>query len=467
MNEYDILVIGAGPGGYPAAIRAAQLGAKTAIVEREWLGGTCLNCGCIPTKAIISGAELYEHIGRAADWGIEVGEVGFDYSKMSARKDTIVAGLQNGIAQLIKANKIDLYEGAASFKTPKVVAVRDKDGGSQDIKADKLVIATGSTSAMPSFLPGHERIIESRRFLELSELPKSMLVMGGGYIGCELACMAAALGVKVTVAEMLDDILMLLDKDVRRVVSRHMEKKLKIDVLTGNPLENVSADGEGVTAESGGRKLRANLLLVATGRDPVTDGLALENAGIETDERGYVPVDSFSRTQLSSIFAVGDVTGRVQLAHAATSQGVYAAETALGHSVRKAETLIPGVIFTTPEVAVAGITESEAKDDGLDIAVGKFSFSALGKAIASNDTEGFVKLVVDKANDRIVGAQAVGAHATDLIAEACLAIRAELTASELGNTVHGHPTFAESWMEAAHAVHGACIHAPPAKRSGM
>lgn len=464
MKEYDILVIGAGPGGYPAAIRAAQLGAKTAIVEREWLGGTCLNCGCIPTKAIISGSELFERIKRADEWGINVGDVGFDYTQMSARKDKVIDGLRNGIAQLVKANKIDLYEGAASFKTPKVVAVAGQDGATQDLKAEKIIIATGSTSAMPSFLPQHERIIESRRFLELTKLPESMIVMGGGYIGCELACMAAALGVKVTVVEMLDDILTLLDKDVRRVVSRHMEKKLDIEILTGSPLENVAADSNGVTAESGGKKLSADLLLVATGRNPVTDGLALERSGIETDDRGYIPVDAYSRTRVSSIYAVGDVTGRIQLAHAATSQGVYAAETALGHAARKSEILIPGVIFTTPEVAVAGLTESEAQAEGRDVKIGKFSFNALGKALASNDTDGFVKLVIDSSNDQIIGAQAVGAHATDLIAEACLAIRAELTAAELGNTVHGHPTFAESWMEAAHVAHGACIHAPPKRR---
>lgn len=463
MDKYDLAVIGAGPGGYPCAIRAAQLGAKVAIIEREWLGGTCLNCGCIPTKAIISGAERYKQIKEASALGIDVEGVGFNYGAMVKRKDEVVAKLKKGVEGLLKANKVEIIAGAARFTGAHTLDIDLAEGGSQTIKADKIVLASGSVSAVPDFLPKSERIVESRGFLEMSELPKSLIVMGGGYIGCEIACMVAALGVDVTIVEMMDDILMLLDKDVRSVVKNHMQKTLNIKIVAGNPLEDVEAGADGVSAKVGEDRLAAEMLLVATGRAPVTDGLALERAGIETNDDGHIVVDRFSRSSNASVFAVGDVSGRIQLAHAATSQGVYAAETALGHAQREVESMIPGVIFTMPEVAIAGLTEGEANEAGIEIAKGKFSFAGLGKALASGASEGFVKLIAEADTDRIIGAQAVGSHATDLIAEAGLAIRSELTAKELGNSVHGHPTYAESWMEAAHAVHGTCIHAPPAR----
>jgi dihydrolipoamide dehydrogenase len=461
MEQYDIIVIGAGPGGYPAAIRAAQLGAKVAIVEREWLGGTCLNCGCIPTKTLIAGAELYQRIGKADKLGISVTGAKIDYPIMTKRKDKVVETLRNGVGSLLKANKITTYDGIASFIGTKSIAITSSEGVSK-IKAEKIIIATGSTSALPGFIPENERILESRAFLELTKLPESLIVLGGGYIGCELACMAAALGVKVTIVELLDDILTLLDKDVRSVVKRGMKRELGIQILTGAPLENIEATASGVSASASGKKLEAQMLLVAVGRKPVTDGLNLNEAGLDTDENGFITVDQHSRTKVSSIYAIGDVSGRVQLAHAATSQGIHAAETACGKTLKPEERLVPGVIFTMPEVAVCGLTETEAEKKGVEIERGKFLFRGLGKALAANETEGFVKWIASAATGQLLGAQAVGPHATDLIAEACVAIRAELTAKEIGNTIHAHPTFSEIWMEAAHALHGTCIHAPPA-----
>lgn len=461
--DFDIIVIGAGPGGYPAAIKAAQLGAKTAIIEREWLGGTCLNCGCIPTKTLIAGAEVYQKILHAESFGIQVGKPKIDYPAMKQRKDQVVQNLQSGIGSLLKAHGVTLFEGTGSFRDPNTIAVQAADGSTKEITGKNIIIATGSTSTVPGFIPKHERIVESRAFLELEKLPESLLVLGGGYIGCELACMAAGLGVKVTIVELLADVLMLLDKDVRQVVKKNMKDVLGMTILTGDAMENIAADDKGVTATAGKTRLEADMLLVAIGRSPVTDGLNIEAAGVAVNERGYVTVDELSRTNVPHIYCIGDVSGRMQLAHAATSQAVYAVEHALKDEEKIEEVVIPGVIFTSPEVALVGLTELEAQKLGIETNIGKFAFRGLGKAMASNETEGFVKIIAEKETDRIIGAQCAGPHATDLISEMVVAVREELTAEELGNTVHAHPTFAEVWMEAAHALHKACIHAPPAR----
>jgi dihydrolipoamide dehydrogenase len=463
MENFDIVVIGAGPGGYPAAIRAAQLGAKVALVERENLGGTCLNVGCIPTKALIACADTFVHLRDAAKLGVKAEKITADFGAMMAHKQGVVAQLRKGVGALLAGNGVKVFQGQAAFEAHDQIVVSGKDGD-QRLRAGKFIIATGSTSVVPGFLPKHERVVESRSFLDLQKLPSSMIVMGGGYIGCELACLAAALGVKVTIVELLEDVLMLLDPDVRRDVKKHMEQKLGMRILTGKALEKIQADAGGVTAEVGGEKLSADLLLVAVGRKPVTDGLELERAGLKTNERGFIPVDECNLTAVANIFAIGDVNGGMQLAHVATSQAIIAAEAAYGKKPHKNETLIPGVIFTMPEVAIVGLTEADAKKQNRAVKIGRFPFAALGRALATGTPEGFVKLIADAATDQLLGAQAVGAHATDLIAEATAVIRAELTSAELGRTVHAHPTFGEIWMEAAHALHGECIHAAPRKK---
>jgi dihydrolipoamide dehydrogenase len=459
METFDIIVIGAGPGGYPAAIRAAQLGAKVAIVEKEQLGGTCLNWGCIPTKALIAAAETFEKIKHAEALGISVKDATVNYATMIGHKDKTVGTLRSGVKQLLAGNGVKSFTGVASFVDRNTIEV-----GGERIGAKKIIIATGSTSAMPGFLPKHERVVESRAFLDITELPKSMIVMGGGFIGCELACMAAMLGVKVTIVELLEDILLLLDADVRREVRAHMEKNLGIRVLTGKALEKISADAKSVKGNFGDEALSADLLLCAVGRKPVTDGLKLENAGLKTSERGFVEADDYCRTKVVNIFAIGDVTGKIQLAHYATSQGIAAAENAVRPKLHKHETIVPNVIFTSPEIGTAGLSEDDAKKQNRVVKTGKFRFSGLGKGIATAETTGFVKWIADASTDQLLGAAAVGPHATDLIAEAAVAIRNELTAHELGRTIHAHPTFGEIWMEAAHAVHGECIHAPPKRK---
>jgi dihydrolipoamide dehydrogenase len=464
MEKFDVIVIGAGPGGYPAAIRAAQLGASVAVVEKEFAGGTCLNWGCIATKSLIACSDLFAHLKHAGNFGIAAGTVGFDYAAMVRRKDEIVSKLRGGVESLLKSNKVTVFKGTAAFIDATHVRVASPDGALTTLEARATIIASGSTSAVPGFLPKHANVLESRGFLELTRLPSSLLVLGGGVIGCEFACMAAQLGVKVTVVELLEDILMMVDADVRRELRRHMEGQLGIRILTGKALEKVAATPQGVTGQCGEEKLSADLLLVAVGRRPVTAELKLENAGIAVNKAGFIPVDGFGRTCAASIYAIGDVTGVAQLAHAATSQGVTAAENAVGSRKRKTETLVPACIFTSPEIGSVGLTEQQAKEKGLNVKTGKFGFAHLGKAMAAGETNGFVKWVADAATGQLLGAHAVGLHATELISEATLAVRAELTAAELGRTIHCHPTLSETWMEAAHSLQGHCIHGPPAKR---
>jgi dihydrolipoamide dehydrogenase len=459
METFDVVVIGAGPGGYPAAIRTAQLGASVAIVEREQLGGTCLNWGCIPTKALIAASDLYAKIQHASALGISVKGAAVDYAAMIGHKNKLVEQMRGGVKQLLAGNGVQQFTGTASF-----VDRNTLDVGGTRIGAKKIIIATGSTSAMPGFLPKHPRVVESRAFLELDKLPGSMLVLGGGYIGCELACLAAQCGVKVTIVELLEDILLLLDPDVRREVRHHMEQKFGIRILTGKPFEDIAAADKAVRGRFGDEKLEAEVMLVSVGRKPVTDGLRLENAGLKANAGGFIEADEYGRTNSATVYAVGDVTGKTQLAHYATAQAITAANHACGQRPQKHDTLVPGVIFTSPEVGLVGMTEEEARKAACEIKTGKFRFGGLGRALAVNETTGFVKWIADAQTDQLIGAAAVGAHATELIAEATVAIRAEMTAREMGRTIHAHPTFSEAWMEAAHALHGEAIHAAPRKR---
>ena len=464
METYGVVVIGAGPGGYPAAIRAAQLGASVALVEKEEFGGTCLNWGCIPTKTLIASSDLYAQIQSAGRMGLKVTGASFDYAAMVARKDQVVGTLRNGVKQLLAANGVKVFQGTASLLTRNRLMVAPASGQATFLGAEKTIIATGATSAMPNFLPRQARVVESRAFLDLKAVPSTVLVLGGGIIGCEFACLLAQLNVKVTVVELLEDIIWGLDADVRRELRRHMEKALGIRILTGKTLENIAADDQGVRGTVGAEKVEAEMLLAALGRQPVTEGLRLESAGLSTNSKGFIEVDEYGRTQVATIYAIGDVTGGVQLAHAATSQGLVAAENACGRPLRKNEKIIPSCIFTNPEIGVVGLSEQEAQQAGKAVITGKFMFAALGKALAAGHPQGFVKWIADAATDQLLGAAAVGSHATELIAEAATVIRAELTGTELGHTIHAHPTLAEIWMEAAHALEGEPIHSAPRKK---
>jgi len=461
------VVIGAGPGGYPAAIRAAQLGASVALVEKEELGGTCLNWGCIPTKTLIASSELFARIKSAEAMGLHVVSASFDYAAMADRKDQVVQKLRNGVKQLLRANGVTVFHGSASFQSRNRIQVDTPDSGAEAVilTAGKTIISTGTTSAMPGFLPRHERVVESRGFLGLRALPATTLILGAGIIGCEFACMLAQLGVRVTMVELLEDIVAGIDADVRRELRRHMEKTLGIRILTGVTLEEITADDRSVRGRAGQERLEAELLLVALGRKPVTQSLKLENAGLAPNERGSLDVDAYGRTHVATIYAIGDVTGGPLLAHVATSQGLVAAENACGRYLHKNETVIPNCIFTTPEIGTVGLGEQEAQQQGRKIKTGKYLFGALGKAMAIGEAYGFVKWVADAETDQLLGAHAVGPHSTDLIAEAAVAIRAELTAAEIAHTIHAHPTLAEAWMEAAHTLLGEPIHSAPPRKS--
>jgi len=459
MYDFDVIVIGAGPGGYPAAIRAAQLGKKTAIIEREAFGGTCLNWGCIPTKTLIASSERYHQATHSEAFGVTAKSVAFDYAKMAARKAEIVSKLSGGVQLLLRSNGVEMITGEARFEGPNRLSVIQPEGATRWLSATSIIIAAGSDSAMPGFLPKDKRVMDSRAFLALTELPKNLLILGGGVIGCEFACMAASLGTKVTVVEMLEDIVVVLDRDVRRVLRKRMEA-LGVAILTGAPLTNIEVKKDKVSGTYKDQTVEGDILLVAVGRKPNTAALDLARAGVHADERGTIPVDTQGRTNIASVFAVGDlVTGSIQLAHAATQQGVAAAEAAAGLK-SKVEKVCPSCIFTSPEIGLAGLTETKAQQLGIAVKTAVFPFSVLGKAMAAGETEGFVKWIADPVTGQVLGAQAIGCHATDLISEAAITIRNELTLEEVGNTIHCHPTMSEAWMEAAHAFHNACIHLP-------
>ncbi|MFB3923245.1 MAG: dihydrolipoyl dehydrogenase [Terriglobia bacterium] len=457
METFRLVVIGGGPGGYPAAIRAAQLGASVALVEKEELGGTCLNWGCIPTKTLISSSELFARMCSARGMGLRAEGLSFDYAAMTSRMAQIVASLRNSLRRTIESYGIRIFKGAASFLSRNRIAVDTANEPGVPrivIGAERTIIASGATSSMPDFLPKHNRVLDSRSFLARSSLPSKILILGGGIIGCEFACMLAHLQAHVTVLELLEDILSNFDSELRRELRRHMERTLGIRILTGVTLEEISADDQKVKGRAGGEWLEGDWLLATLGRKPVTQNLKLENAGLTTTNSGFIAVDAYGRTEVATIYAVGDVTGGPQLAHAATSQGVVAAENACSRRLQRNENYIPNCVFTSPEIASVGLSEEEAQQKGLKVKISKCTLSGLGKALAMGEPRGFVKWVADAETGQLLGAHAIGPHAPELIAEATVALRAELTYEEVGSTVHAHPTLSEGWQEAARVLAG-------------
>ncbi len=470
-NAYDVVVIGSGTGGYVAAIRAAQLGLKTAVVERApTLGGTCLNWGCIPTKALLEHAHALKIAQEWKDWGLTIGQaaIGLDMGQVQARKDKIVKGLTGGIELLFRKNKIDWIKGSGRLAGKGKVDVTD--GDKQLLVARKeIVVATGS---QPRSVPGIEidrkRIITSDEAIGLKDIPKSIVILGSGAVGVEFASIFRRFGSEVTIVELLPRLVPIEDE----AVSAELEKSFKrqgIKVLTGTKVGGAKVGGDSVEisaqlADGSAAALKAEYLLVATGRGPVTSGLGAEEAGLRL-ERGYVRVDASFQTGVAGISAIGDVItiekpGHPQLAHLSSAEGIALAERIAGQEFRPINyDQVPGCTYCDPEIGSVGLTEKEARERGYDVRVGMFKFGVLARARIANEIEGFVKIVAEKKYDEILGVHMIGPRATELVAEATLALRLECTVEELIRTIHAHPTMSEAVGEAAHAAHGAAIHA--------
>ena len=460
MN-YDIIVIGSGPGGYVTAIRASQLGFKTAIIEKENLGGICLNWGCIPTKALLKSAQVFKYINHAEDFGLNKVEASFDFPNVVQRSRGVAEKMSKGVEFLMKKNNIDVIFGTAKVKPGKKVAV-EKDGAVTEYTAEHIVLATGARSReLPNLPQDGKKVIGYRQALALPKQPKSMIVVGSGAIGVEFAYFYATLGTEVTVVEFMPNIVPVEDEDV----SKHLEKsfkKAKIKVMTNASVESVDTSGEGVKAqvktEKGVVELQADILLSAVGITANIENIGLEEVGIKT-EKGRVVVDEWYRTSVPGYYAIGDILPTQALAHVASAEGITCVEKIKGLDVERIDYgNIPGCTYCTPEIASVGITEKQAKEKGYEIKVGKFPFSASGKATANGDTDGFVKVIFDAKYGEWLGCHMIGTGVTEMIAEAVAARKLETTGHEILKTVHPHPTLSESVMEAVAAAYGEVIH---------
>jgi dihydrolipoamide dehydrogenase len=467
-QRFDAVVIGAGPGGYPAAIRLGQLKVKTAVIEREYIGGVCLNVGCIPSKAVIHAAKTYDKLSHTEDIGIAVaGKPTLDMKKMQAWKSGVVNKLTGGVRTLLKGNGVAIVEGSAKLEKPGPdghrITVTTKDGGTQTIVAKSVVVATGSRPIeIPGFKIDQKRVIDSTGALALEEVPKRMVVIGGGYIGLELGMVYAKFGTKVTVVEALPRLLASMDKDCVAVVDRKL-KKMGVEVLLNARAKSWEDKGDRavLTVEVDGKPVAIDTdkILLSVGRRPNTENLGLDAVGVTLDKRGYIVADDRLRTNVGGIYAIGDAIGGMMLAHKATKEGEVVAEVIAGHKAAYDVRTMPAVVFTDPEIASTGLTEEEAKEKGhAKLRVGKFPFAVLGRALSVNDTDGFVKVIGDAATGELLGVHIVGNGASDLISEAALAIEMGAVVDDLRLTIHPHPTLSEAVMEAAAVALGEAIH---------
>jgi dihydrolipoamide dehydrogenase len=464
MPEYDVVVIGAGPGGYVCAIRSAQLGKKTAIIDRQWLGGVCLNVGCIPSKALLRNAEiahLLRHGGK--DFGFEVQGLKLDFPAAVKRSRQVADRLVRGVGFLMKKNKIDVHMGEAILIDARTVEVTGPDGGKTVLKASNIVIATG---ASPMMIPGVQadgkNVLTYLEAIVQDRLPKSVVVIGASAIGCEFATVWNSYGVEVTLVEMLPRVAPLEDEEVSQELGKAFIKR-GMRVMAGTKVEGIEAGGAGVKVKVAGPEgaltIEAEQALVAIGVRPNTQGLGLEKIGVRTSPRGMVEIDDRMATNIAGVWAIGDVTGKLMLAHVASAMGIVAAEHIAGvETVRLDYESMPRAIYSQPQVASFGLTEAQAKERGLEVKVGRFPFQANGKALGLGDYAGWVKLVTEAKSGEILGAHLVGPEVTELLPELTLAHMLELTPAEIGRNVHAHPTLSEAVAEAAHAAEGYPIH---------
>jgi dihydrolipoamide dehydrogenase len=496
QQVFDLVVIGGGPGGYPAAIRAAQLGLKTALVEKERPGGVCLNWGCIPTKAMLRSADVLETMQHSAEYGVLADNVRLEYSGVLKRKERVVKGLTDGVASLLKANGVTVVDGHARFVGPKTVEVLGVgeaplgDGGPRynappasdgrpqaRLEGNNVIVATGSTPVLlpiPGIdLPG---VITSDGAFLLGEVPRRILIIGASAVGAEWATMFSAFGSEVTLVELLPTVIPAEDEDMGKTLARSFAKR-GIKVQTGRTVSAITQVGRKkgippalqvtITDPDGQHpeQVETDVVLVGVGRRPNTEGLDLERAGVETDQRGWIQVDHQLRTNVPGVYAIGDVTGKVLLAHVASHQGLVAAGVMAGHDERMDYKAVPAATFTHPEVASVGLTEARAREAGHDVVVGRFPFSALGRAQTFGSTEGLVKVVAERGYGEVLGVHIIGPGASDLIPEGVKAMRLEATLTDIADTIHAHPTLGESTMEAAMVALGLPVHTAPPRKS--
>lgn len=458
--EYDVAVIGGGPGGYVAAIRAAQLGARVLLAEQDKLGGVCLNRGCIPTKTLLKSAEKWTDIKHCSDFGLRADNLGFDFAAVVARKEQVVAQLQAGVVQLVKSNAIETVYGQAVLDGKNSLKVT-QGGETRTYQARRIILAAGSApQRLPvpgGDLPG---VIDSDGLLALTGVPRSMAVIGAGAVGIEFAAIFQAFGCEVTVVEMLPTILPNIDLDLVKRMGLLLRKQ-GLKMLVGTKVTAIRTGAEGLVVslenDKGAQEIQVEKVLVATGRQPTTAGLGLESAGVKYSRKG-IAVDAGMQTNIEGIYAVGDITGSYMWAHAASAAGIVAAENALGGQSVMDYTAVPGCIFTSPEIAVVGQTEQEARAAGREIKVSRFNFAANGKAVSMGEADGLVKIVADAGDGKLLGMHILGPHASDLIMEGAIAMKNGLMARDLAHTIHPHPSLSETVMESAHGIDGEIIH---------
>jgi dihydrolipoamide dehydrogenase len=457
-----LTVLGSGPGGYVAALKAAQLGARVTVVEDDEVGGTCLNWGCIPTKTLIASSELLAKVRELDKFGIDAsGDIAPNLPKIMERKNKVVGIQVKGIRGLFKSWGVDLKEGRGLLISQNEVEVALKTGGTERVHTDKIIIATGSRPAMiPAFPFDGKTVISSNEAITLTDIPKSLIIVGAGVIGCEFACIYRELGTEVAMVEMMDRAVATEDHEVSELLERELKKK-KIKLLTGVKVDKVERRDDGIHAfVSEGTEIVAEKLLVSIGRTFNSDKLGIEAVGVDKGKRGEIIVNSRMETNIPGIYAVGDVTGGMLLAHVASKQGIVAAKNSMGMDEMMDYTVVPAAIFTSPEIASVGLREHQAEEKGIQIKTGRFQFRALGKAHAIGEISGFIKIIADAATDRILGGHIIGPHASDLIHEIVVAMHRGLTAGDIADSIHAHPTLSEGIMEAAEDIHGEAVHVP-------
>ncbi|MBX2990352.1 MAG: dihydrolipoyl dehydrogenase [Bacteroidetes bacterium] len=460
-KSFDIIVLGGGPGGYTAAIRAAQLGFNTGIIEAEKLGGICLNWGCIPTKALLKNAEILHQFKKASEWGISYDNLKFDFGKIIQRSRGISDKISKGVEFLMKKNKIDYMSGYGTLQGNGVIEVKPKEGASYKVSAKHIIVATGARArSIPGVTIDRKRIITSTEAMSLSEQPKSMIVVGAGAIGIEFAYFYNALGTKVTVVEMMPGILPIEDRELTKEMERSF-KKQGIEILTDTKVESVKSSANDVVVvvntPEGMKELKGDVALMAIGVQGNVEGFGLEKIGV-TVERNHIKVDKDYRTNVPGVYAIGDVIGAPWLAHVASAEGIHCVEAIKGMNLEPIDySMIPGCTYCQPQIASVGLTEEKAKAEGYELKIGKFPFRPLGKAIAIGETEGMVKLIFDAKYGELLGAHIMGSEATEMIAELALAKKLEATGKSIFHTIHAHPTLSEAVMEAAAAAYGEAI----------